>query len=172
MSALLKLDVFRKLPKDLTEPTFCGAIVSTICTVVLVLLSITEIRTYLSPATASMIAIQSSHDSDKFHINMDIVMPFMPCDVVALTVEDQMQNRVSDYYGELHKHRLTKDGEEISVETWEEKNQNRQVVADRIEQELKDGQGCRLSGFIDAVRVPGNFYISHSGFGDIKMWLA
>ena len=25
MSAFLKLDVFRKLPKDLTEPTTCGA---------------------------------------------------------------------------------------------------------------------------------------------------
>ena len=26
MSAFLKLDVFRKLPKDLTEPTTCGGI--------------------------------------------------------------------------------------------------------------------------------------------------
>lgn len=26
MSALLKLDVFRSLPKDLSEPTFCGAV--------------------------------------------------------------------------------------------------------------------------------------------------
>lgn len=24
--ALLRLDIFRKLPKDLTEPTFCGAL--------------------------------------------------------------------------------------------------------------------------------------------------
>lgn len=119
-----------------------------------------------------MITIQSSHDSDSFHINMDIVMPKMPCDVVALTVEDQMGNRVSDYYGELKKHRISSTGEEISVETWDEKNAGRQDVADRIEQEIKDGQGCRLSGFIEAIRVPGNFYISHSGFGDIRMWLA
>ena len=26
MSTFLKLDIFRKLPKDLSEPTFCGAI--------------------------------------------------------------------------------------------------------------------------------------------------
>ena len=26
MSAFLKLDVFRSLPKDLTEPTFCGGV--------------------------------------------------------------------------------------------------------------------------------------------------
>ena len=26
MDAYLKLDIFRKLPRDLTEPTFCGAL--------------------------------------------------------------------------------------------------------------------------------------------------
>ena len=108
-------------------------VVSTICTVVLVLLAITEIRTYISPSTSSMITIQSSHDSDKFHINLDIVMPYMPCDVIGLTLEDQMNNRVTDYYGELHKHRLNSDGEELSIETWEEKSANRQEVANRIE---------------------------------------
>jgi len=57
MSALLKLDVFRKLPKDLSEPTFCGAVVSTLCTIALVLLTITEVRTYISPQTSSEISI-------------------------------------------------------------------------------------------------------------------
>ena len=96
-------------------------VVSTICTVVLVLLAITEIRTYVSPSTSSMITIQSSHESDKFHINIDVVMPYMPCDVIGLTLEDSMNNKVTDYYGELHKHRLSSDGEELSIETWEEK---------------------------------------------------
>ena len=49
MSAFLKLDVFRKLPKDLSEPTFCGAVVSVVCAVVLVLLSITEVHNYMKP---------------------------------------------------------------------------------------------------------------------------
>ena len=95
-------------------------------------------------------------------------MPNMPCDVIGLTLEDQMGNRVSDYYGELKKHRLSKDGIELSVETVDEKNKDRRTVADRVEAELKEGQGCRLAGFVEALRVPGNFYISHSAFGDIK----
>jgi len=45
-------------------------------------------------------------------------MPKMPCDVIGLTLEDQMGNRVSDYYGELKKHRIDKKGNELSVETW------------------------------------------------------
>ena len=110
-----------------------SVLVSTICTIVLVMLTISEVRTYVKPSTSSMITIQSSHDADKFHVNLDIVMPFMPCDVIGLTIEDKMGNRVNDYYGELHKHRLNSDGEELSIETWEEKNANRQDVANRIE---------------------------------------
>ena len=65
MSTFLKLDVFRKLPRDLTEPTTCGGIgkyqqnsnvelvslVSIICVFALVFLSISEVRTYLTPST-------------------------------------------------------------------------------------------------------------------------
>ena len=83
-----------------------------------------------------------------------------------------MGNRVSDYYGELHKHRLDKDGNELSIESWQEKNDNRKAIADRVEAELNEGQGCRLKGFAEAVRVPGNFHISSQAFGDIKMHLA
>lgn len=72
-----------------------------------------------------------------------------------------MGNRVTDYYGELHKHRLSSTGQELSIESWEEKNSNRREVAERIERELNEGQGCRISGFIEALRVPGTFYISH-----------
>ena len=68
--------------------TFMFFLVSTICTIVLVMLTISEVRTYVKPSTSSMITIQSSHDADKFHINLDVVMPFMPCDVIGLTLED------------------------------------------------------------------------------------
>ena len=97
-------------------------LVSVICAVALVLLSITEIHNYMKPSTSSQIAIQSSHDTDTFHINIDVTMPRMPCDVIGLNLQDSMGNQVSDYYGELHKHRLDKDGKELSIETWQEKN--------------------------------------------------
>ena len=62
----LKLDIFRKLPKDLTEPTFCGAIISFFCAIFLVCLTISEIQNYLQPATSSEISIQLSHVMDTF----------------------------------------------------------------------------------------------------------
>lgn len=72
MDAFLKLDIFRKLPRDLTEPTFCGGlgkyfikefdnifvlIVSTLCTVVLIVLGVHEVRTYISAQTSTQVYI-------------------------------------------------------------------------------------------------------------------
>lgn len=96
----------------------------------------------------------------------------MPCDIVGLNLQDSLGNHVSDYYGELHKHRLRADGSEISVETWGEKNVNRKEIADRVEKALDEGQGCNIKGFVEAVRVPGNFNIGTSAFGDIVQFLS
>ena len=41
---LRSLDIYRKLPKDLTEPTMSGALVSIVSTVVMVFLFMTEIQ--------------------------------------------------------------------------------------------------------------------------------
>lgn len=35
--------------------------------------------------------------------------------------------------------------------------------------EFREGQGCRMKGFIELNRVPGNFYISTFDFQDIMM---
>lgn len=108
MSTFLKIDLFRRLPRDLTEPTFCGALVSFICAVVLILLTISEVYYYLSPATRSSIGLQTDSVADVFHINIDIVMPRMPCDVVGIDLEDSMGNHIKDIKGTLLKHSIDK----------------------------------------------------------------
>jgi hypothetical protein len=94
MDVFMKLDIFRKLPRDLTEPTFCGALVSIVCSVVLVLLGISEVKTYMSNETSSTMFIQTSHKLDTIRVNLDIDMPFMPCDVIGVDVEDSIGNHI------------------------------------------------------------------------------
>ena len=36
---------------------------------------------------------------------------------------------------------------------------------------MDDGQGCRIEGFIETFRVPGNFHIGQHAFTDIVMHL-
>ena len=111
--------------------------------------------------------IQTSHKLDTIRINMDIDMPYMPCDVIGVDVEDSIGNHIQDYYGELHKHRIDKNGKKLSIESWAEKNDNRREILNRIKREIDDKQGCKLEGFIEVVRVPGNFHIAHHAFPDI-----
>lgn len=70
-----------------------------ICTVMLVMLGLSEFRAYLEPSTSSSMLVQTSHTSDTFHINLDISMPRMPCDVVGIDVEDSIGYHVVDYFG-------------------------------------------------------------------------
>ena len=39
----------------------------------------------------------------------------MPCDVIGLDLQDEMGNHIQDYSGQLFKHRLDKNGNELSV---------------------------------------------------------
>lgn len=55
----------------------------------------------------------------------------MPCDIIGLNLVDSLDNRIADYYGDLHKHRISSDGRDLGVETWGEKNSARSVVRDR-----------------------------------------
>ena len=41
-----RLDIYRKIPKDLTQPTTTGAIVSICCVVFIVLMIFTEVSHY------------------------------------------------------------------------------------------------------------------------------
>lgn len=102
------------------------------CTILLVLLSLSEFRSYFEPSTSSNMIIQTSHTSDKFHINIDIEMPRMPCDVIGLDVEDNMGYHIVDYYGEMHKTRTDRLGNLLQVETEEERNVSREDLFKRI----------------------------------------
>lgn len=107
------------------EPTFVGAFLTIVCWLIMGFLGMSETINYFSEHTYSSLFIGTSHRSDVFHANIDITFPKMPCDVLGLNYRDQLENAINDYYGELHKHRLDKNGNDLGVESWEEKSQSR-----------------------------------------------
>ena len=44
-----RLDIYRKIPKDLTQPTIAGAIISICCCVFMAFLFISELMHFISP---------------------------------------------------------------------------------------------------------------------------
>ena len=98
---------------------------SILCTGILVVLGASEIRDYVYPEVHSSLQFQTTHSSDQVKVNLDIEWPYIPCDIIGLDIEDSLGYHISDYYGELHKHRLDKTGKTVSVESWKEKESSR-----------------------------------------------
>jgi len=104
------------MPRDLTEPTFCGALVSIICTFVLITLTIYEVQSYINTGSKAELIIDTSHRDDFVPINIDITFPRMPCDILSLDVQDILGTHKTDVMGELYKKRLNEHGVVVSVE--------------------------------------------------------
>ena len=110
-SAFKKFDIFRKMPKDLTEPTFCGALVSIMCIFLLVGLTVYEVQAYLNIESQAELVIDLTHRDDLVNVNIDVVFPNIPCDIIALSQQDILGTHKTDVMGEdLKKHRLSSTG--------------------------------------------------------------
>ena len=132
----MRLDIFRKLPKDLTEPTFMGAFVSFLCTVVLAMLCMTEVGKYMTVQTKSDMLVDVSHHDDRLNINVDIVFPRMPCDVLSLDVQDVMGTHIVDISGSLFKKKLSSAGDVLSSVSALDQVLNRMDLLNKVKEEI------------------------------------
>jgi hypothetical protein len=126
------------MPRDLTEPTFCGAVVSIVCTIVLIGLASFEIQNYMYNDSHAELVIDTSHRDDFVNVNIDILFPYMPCDILSLDVQDIMGTHKTDVMGELYKIRLDKNQKVISTESALEKNQLRSSIRERVKKQFED----------------------------------
>ena len=72
------------MPKDLTESTLSGAFVSIISLVIMGLLFFSELRNYLSLNESSEMYIDETSGTEKIRVNLDIIFPNLPCDILSL----------------------------------------------------------------------------------------
>jgi len=166
-NAFVQMDIFRKMPKDLTEPTFCGAVVSFLCAMVLSGLVISEVGNYMDVKVRSDMQVDISHHDDKLNINLDIEFPFMPCTLLSLDVQDIMGTHMVDIQGSLFKKRI-KDNELVAKSN-ALTQYNRMAIMEESQKALEDKEGCYIQGYFQINRVPGNFHISSHAFQDIVM---
>lgn len=173
MKSVKRFDLYRKVPRDLTEPTLSGAAVSC-CTVSLALyLFITEFAVFTQRRWESEMLIDESTSEEKLQININITFPALPCEFLSLDAQDVMGSHEVDVHGNLFKDRLTSNGDVISREEMKSGqfgsssthtrhfnfNYDNQEV-DRIRRMIHSGEGCRTSGYVRVNKVPGNVHLS------------
>mmetsp|Transcript_47708 Transcript_47708/g.103792 ORF Transcript_47708/g.103792 Transcript_47708/m.103792 type:complete len:348 (-) Transcript_47708:152-1195(-) len=173
MKALKQLDLYRKVPRDLTEPTLSGAVVS-FCTVVIALyLFVTEFFFFVQTRWESEMLVGESRTEEKIQINIDITLPVMPCELLSFDAQDVMGSHEVDVHGNLFKERLTSKGDVIGREEMTTSHYGSSssltrhfsfgydnVDVDRIRKMVHSGEGCHIVGFVRVNKVPGNVHLS------------
>jgi len=130
---LKQLDVYRKVPKDLTESSVLGGLVTVVCGLILLILFGSELFAYWKVRTNSELLVDVDRNNDPLRINLNLSLPFLSCDVLSLDAQDILGKHIVDVSTHLHKTKI---------------NSN---------------QGCNLKGYLDVSKVSGNFHISSHG---------
>lgn len=152
---LRALDMYRRVPVDLTEPTAPGAIMSVLCAVFMAWLFVSEVLLFMTPQEHYEMVVQQDQ-GDRLQLNFNITFPKLPCFVFSMDVVDIMGRHEVGISQTITKRRLQKE--------------TRAHVADYNDETLSDEdartqaqEGCNIEGFVLVNKVPGNFHLSAHG---------
>jgi len=125
-----RLDIYRKIPKDLTQPTTTGAFVSILSVLFITFLMLSELSSLLQVEVKSEIFVDRPAEDKKVAVRINATFSKMSCDYIGLDIQDTMGRHEVGFH------------------------ENTQKLP------LADGVGCRFEGFFYINRVPGNFHLS------------
>lgn len=160
IGSMKKVDFYRKVPIDLTEPTAPGAIISIIALVIMTLLFFGEIKSYFTPNSRSDMFVASDEDEDhgQLKVNFNITFHKLPCFVASFDVLDVLGRHAVNVMGNTKKRRVGRDGE-FRGEYLDTHNHDQ--YPSMVE------EGCNFEGFVMVHKVPGNFHISAHGLQEL-----
>lgn len=70
-----RFDIYRKIPKDLTQPTTTGAVISISCITFICLLLLSELVAFISPDIRSELHVDNANPTDRIPVRINISLP-------------------------------------------------------------------------------------------------
>lgn len=126
-----KFDIYRKIPKDLTQPTLAGAIVSICCVLFITFMLATELLWFISPDIRSDLTVDNANPTDRIPVRINVTLPKMKCEFLGIDIQDDMGRHEVGFVENTVKTPLGKDQE-----------------------------GCLFEARFQINKVPGNFHVS------------
>nr|KAF6348387.1 endoplasmic reticulum-golgi intermediate compartment 1 [Myotis myotis] len=80
-----RFDIYRKVPKDLTQPTYTGAIISVCCCLFILFLFLSELTGFITTEVVNELYVDDP-DKDsggKIDVSLNISLPNLHCDPLA-----------------------------------------------------------------------------------------
>lgn len=125
-----RLDVYRKVPKDLTQPTTTGAIISICCVVFIVLMLLTELVWFVAPDIKSELIVENYGATDRIPVRINISIPNMKCEFIGIDIQDDAGRHEVGF------------------------------VDNTVKTPINMGSGCLFEARFQINKVPGNFHLS------------
>ncbi|CAG5098291.1 Oidioi.mRNA.OKI2018_I69.XSR.g15534.t1.cds [Oikopleura dioica] len=123
-----RFDIYRKLPKDLTQPTTTGALISIFSTFFIIFLLVSEVLSFLQEEVISELYVDDPTTGATIPVIVDLEIPNMACDFLGIDIQDNqgrhevgyMKNtRKTDIINKIHdfNHKINKlfFGEDLSA---------------------------------------------------------
>lgn len=83
-------DFYRKIPRDMSEGTIPGSVISLCAAAMIALLLVSEINQYLSPVFKTKVVVDRSMDGELMRINFNVSFPALSCEFASVDVGDAM----------------------------------------------------------------------------------
>eukprot|EP01041_Mallomonas_annulata_P009182 gene9182-19039_t len=109
LSKLRDYDFYRRIPKDLTEPSAHGSILSVCASIFMLVLFIAELWAFLSLQYVTTVVIDPNTDS-LLRINFNITVIDMPCEFATIDVVDVLGTRNDNVTKNVNKWQLDAQG--------------------------------------------------------------
>ncbi|KAK7496259.1 hypothetical protein BaRGS_00012424 [Batillaria attramentaria] len=125
-----RLDIYRKVPKDLTQPTVTGAVISVSSILFILFLLVSELSLFITVELHSELTVEDPvRHSEKIPVFINLTLPGMNCDYLGLDIQDDMG-----------RHEVGFKDNTVKVPTGD--------------------NGCRFESHFLINKVPGNFHVS------------
>ncbi|KAJ8025946.1 Endoplasmic reticulum-Golgi intermediate compartment protein 1 [Holothuria leucospilota] len=132
---LRRLDVYRKIPKDLTQPTYAGAAVSVISALFISFLLLSEFYYFVKPEVVSELYVDNPGEVERLNVRVNISLTRLQCSYIGLDIQDDMGRHEVGY------------------------------VDNTVKEPINGGAGCRFQSSFTVNKVPGNFHVSTHAVG-------
>eukprot|EP01004_Peranema_trichophorum_P006153 NODE_4987_length_1084_cov_46.464100_g4434_i0.p1 GENE.NODE_4987_length_1084_cov_46.464100_g4434_i0~~NODE_4987_length_1084_cov_46.464100_g4434_i0.p1 ORF type:complete len:318 (-),score=60.80 NODE_4987_length_1084_cov_46.464100_g4434_i0:50-1003(-) len=163
MKALQRIDFYRNVPVDLTEPTIPGAIISLLCGTFMVFLLLSEFSNFIQYEETTEMVVQQE-EGGTIRMNLNITFMRMPCFVFSLDVLDIMGRHEVGFGKTIIKTRISREGATIGPLDTAPITEAQAVT-------MKE-EGCNVVGYVELNKVPGSFHISaHGAHAEVAKYL-
>ena len=82
-----RMDIYRKVPKDLTQPTTTGAIISICCVTFMLFMVGTELVWFVSPDIRSELVVMNSEPTERIPVRINISIPRLKCEFLGIDIQ-------------------------------------------------------------------------------------